>query len=121
MRGSPLAVLLGAAVVAACFSRKVQVGNPPPVPAPATAVARPDTGPAINVTNNLSQAVNIYAVNGETEMLLKQVGPNNTVRIPVTSIAPGTSVTLRARTVDGTRTLERPNVVIGGTFDWRLP
>jgi hypothetical protein len=39
----------------------------------------------------------------------------------VAGISAGTTVTLKARTVDGTRTYSRENVYLASNFEWRVP
>jgi len=76
---------------------------------------------AINLTNNLTQAVNFYIVSGSTDIFVKQVGSNSTEHIPVQGVAAGSTVNLKAVTVDGTRTYTRDNVVLSSLYEWKLP
>jgi hypothetical protein len=76
----------------------------------------------VSVTNSLSQAVNVYVVSGGQEIFLRQVAPNSTESLPVTGVAAGSTVTLKATTMDGGRTFTRPNVVLNaGAYQWRVP
>lgn len=97
------------AVVLGC-SRQVVVENAP----------RPMPQAALSVTNRLAQAVNVYVVNAGSDSFLKQVGANSTEVIPVPGIPSGTTVQLKARTTDGTRTYTRDNVVLRETIAWEI-
>jgi len=95
----------------ACGPRQVEVRT---APAQASQVA-------VQVNNGLSQAVNVYASVGGTDTFLRQVGANQSATIPVQGFAPGSSVTLKAVTVDGVRTFTRQNVTLTGTYVFPLP
>lgn len=95
----------------ACAGRQVEVTTGP----------EPAANVAIHLTNNLSQAVNVYVTTGGTDMLIKQVAANSTEHLPVRGIGAGTSVTLKAVTVDGTRTYTRPGIVLTSMYEWRVP
>jgi len=82
---------------------------------------QPTADAAIHLTNNLSQAVNVYVVSGGNDIFLKQVGSNTAERIPVQGIAAGATVLLRARTVDGRSTYTKDNVMLSSMYEWRLP
>ena len=99
------------AIVAACGSRKVEVVGGP----------RPASEVSVRVQNNLSQAVNVYVVSSGQDMFLRQVNANSAETLPVQGVASGSSVTLRATTVDGRNTYTRENVVLTGTFSWTVP
>lgn len=86
-----------------------------------TTGAEPAAESGIHMTNNLTQAVNVYVVSGGTDMFLKQVSANSTEHIPVRGVSSGTSVTLKATTVDGQRTYTRANVTMSSMFEWRVP
>jgi len=105
-----LAVLLFA-VVTACSGRQVEGRTGPQAAAEVS----------VRVTNNLSQAVNVYVASGGSDTFLRQVAANSTEELPVQGVAAGTSVTLRARTVDGTRTYSKDNVVLSGGVSWQVP
>ena len=107
---SILAGLLIATVVA-CGGRQVEVRCGP----------RPASEVSVRVQNNLSQGVNVYVVSGGQDMFLRQVNANSTETLPVQGVASGSSVTLRATTVDGRNTYTRDNVVLNGTFSWTVP
>ncbi len=104
-----LAVAL--AVSTACAGRQVEVTTGP----------EPVADVGIHLTNNLSQAVNVYVTSGGTDMLLKQVSANSTEHLPVRGIGAGTNVTLKAVTVDGTRTYTKKDITLTTMYEWRLP
>ena len=76
---------------------------------------------ALVFENTLEQAVNVYVIAGGSEFFLRQVGPGNTLRLPVRGIPSGRLVTLRATTRDGARTFSRESVMLEGTINWRVP
>jgi len=82
---------------------------------------QPTADVALHLTNNLSQAVNVYVVSGTSDIFVKQVGSNSVEHIPVAGVAAGSTVNLRAVTVDGTRTYTKNNVQLTSMFEWRLP
>jgi hypothetical protein len=102
---------LSLVVVAACSGRQVEVRTGP----------EPTADVALHVTNNLSQPVNVYVVSGVNDIFLKQVAANTVEHIPVTGVAAGSTVNLRAVTVDGSRTYTKNNVTLSTMYDWRLP
>ncbi|HET7456081.1 MAG TPA: hypothetical protein VFJ74_00390 [Gemmatimonadaceae bacterium] len=105
--------LAAAATLSACGPRQVEVRTG----------ASPDAAASVGVrvTNNLSQGVNVYVVNGGNDMFLRQVAANSSETLDVRGVAAGTSVTLKATTVDGTRTYTKENVVLSGTYVWQVP
>lgn len=107
--------LLGAAgaalVISACGPRQVEVRTAPTQP----------TQLAVQVNNNLNQAVNVYVTQGGTDTFLRQVGGNSSVTIPVQGLAPGSTVSLKAVTIDGVHTYSRQNVTLEGTYVFPLP
>jgi hypothetical protein len=112
-RAPLLAVAL--AFASACGGRQVEVRT-----APTTATA--STEQTVQVTNNLSQAVNVYVTaTGGTELFLRQVPANTVERVPVQGIATGTTVVLKAVTVDGSRTYMSKNVPLRGMYPWAIP
>ena len=96
-----------------CRPRQVEVRTAP--------AAQQTTQVAVQVNNNLTQAVNVYVSLSGTDTFLRQVGANTSATIPVQGFAPGSSVTLKAVTVDGVRTYQRQNVVLSGTYVFPLP
>jgi hypothetical protein len=99
------------AVVAACGGRQVEVKTG----------AQPASNMTVNVTNNLSQAVNVYVVSGGSDIFLRQVPANSTQSLPVQGVASGATVTLRATTVDGGHTYSKDNVTLSGSYMWQVP
>ena len=110
-RTQGVVVVAIAVALAACSPRQVDVRT---APTQATAVS-------LQVNNTLSQAVNVYVVVSGSDTFLRQVGANSTATIPVQGVASGTTVTLKAVTVDGAKTYSRPNVVLNGTYVFPLP
>lgn len=106
-----LMLSLSMLALAACGGRQVEVRTGP----------QPATEVALHLTNNLSQAVNVYVVSGSSDIFVKQVGSNSVEHIPVSGVAAGSTVNLRAVTVDGTRTYTRNNVTLSSLYEWRLP
>lgn len=102
------AVLLSAV---ACGPRQVEVRTAPTQSAEV----------AIHFTNNLSKAVNVFVNTGSTDMFIRQVSATTTEHLPVAGITSGTSVTLKATTVDGAATYSKAGVVMSGTVSWRVP
>lgn len=106
-----LAVALMSAVSSGCGPRQAEVRT-----APTTAEA------TIHFTNNFSQAVNVYVVQGGTETFVKQVGANTTENLPVRGIPAGSQVMLRAVTVDGKSQLDSPGAMtLSSTTAWKVP
>lgn len=106
------AVVLAAGVIlAACSPRQVDVRT---APTQATAVS-------LQVNNTLAQSVNVYVTVSGSDTFLRQVGANSSATIPVQGIASGTTVSLKAVTVDGAHTYSRANVVLNGTYVFALP
>jgi hypothetical protein len=102
------AVLLAAAT--ACGPRAVDVRTSP---------AKAET--SVRVTNTLGQAVNVYVLSGDNEIFLRQVPANAEARLPVPNVPSGSTVRLRAVTIDGSRTYTSDSVVLQGTYPWRVP
>ena len=108
---SLIASLAIAVALSACGPRQVEVTTGP---APAADVS-------IRFTNNLTQAVNVYVASGGTDVFLKQVAANSVEVVPVRGLSAGTTVSLKARTVDGTRTYTRDNIYLASNYEWRVP
>ena len=100
-----------AMTLAACAGRQVEVTTGP----------QPAADVSIRFTNNLSQAVNVYVTTGGSDVFLKQVAANSVEVLPVAGVPAGTTVMLKARTVDGTRTYTKDNVQLAVNYDWRVP
>ena len=99
------------AATSACGPRQVEV----------TTGAQPAADVSLRFTNNLTQAVNLYVTSAGTDIFLKQVSANTVEQVPIHGLAAGTTVTLKARTVDGTRTYTRDNITLASSYDWRVP
>ena len=99
------------AATSACGPRQVEV----------TTGAQPAAEVSLRFTNNLTQAVNLYVTSAGTDIFLKQVAANTVEQVPIKGLAAGTTVTLKARTVDGTRTYTRDNITLASSYDWRVP
>ncbi len=104
-------IAAGTAGVAACGPRRAEVG----------AVERAAAAVRLNVTNTLGQAINVYVVENGVATFVRQVGANVTETVPVRGVSPGTSVTLRAVPADGRQAYTRENIVLSGSYDWRVP
>ena len=104
---------LAAAVLTlgACGPRQVEVTTGP----------QPAADVSIRLTNNLSQAVNLYVTSGGTDVFLKQVAAGSVEVVPVRGLVAGQTVTLKARTVDGSRTYSRDNIYLSSNYEWRVP
>jgi hypothetical protein len=95
----------------ACAGRQVEVRTGP----------TPAADVSLRFTNNLSQAVNVYVTSGGSDIFLKQVAANSVEVLPISGMSAGTTVSLKARTVDGTRTYTRDNVYLATNYEWRVP
>jgi hypothetical protein len=112
LRTSVLALALS--VSAGCGQRQVEVRTAPP---PTTTGEQ-----TVQITNNLSQAVNVYVTTpARGELFLRQIPANTVEKVPVAGVQSGTSVTLKAVTVDGSRTYQSRNAPLSGTFVWSVP
>jgi hypothetical protein len=98
-------------LVAACGPRQVEVRTAPPAPAEN----------ALQVTNSLQQSVNVYVTYNGTDQFIQQVRPGTSLRLPVRGIPAGSTVTLKAITVDGTRTYSHQNIVLNGVYTFPIP
>ncbi len=108
---SVIAWTAGAVLLTACRQRQVQVRTAPTTQAQV----------AVQVQNNLAQAVNVYVVSSGVETFLGQVKANSSATLPVQGVASGTTVALKAVTGDNARTYQRPSVVLNGTYVFPLP
>ena len=105
-------IVASLALATACGPRQVEVRTAPSVTAEQS----------VQVTNNLSQAVNVYVTaTGSGELFLRQVPANTVEKVPVPSVASGTSATFKAVTVDGSRTYQSRSVPLAGLFIWSVP
>jgi len=105
-----LSMVLLVAAITAC-NRKVEVNT---APAPAS-------GMAVHLTNNANQAVNAYVTSNGSDVFIGQVAANSEKTLPVSGIGSGATVTLKARTADGSRTYTKDNVSLTGSTDWTVP
>lgn len=106
-----IAMMSLAVAATACGQRQVEVKTGP----------QPVSEVTLKVTNNLSQAANIYVVNAGTDVFLKQVGANDTQSINVPSVSAGSTVGLKATPIDGSRSYTRDNVTLTGLYEWQIP
>jgi hypothetical protein len=97
--------------VTACGKRQVEVRTAPQQAAEAS----------VHMTNNLSTPVNVYVTSGGTDIFLGQVGGGQSVHLPVRGVAANTTVTLKATTVNNSRTYSKDSVVLAGTYAWTVP
>jgi hypothetical protein len=104
-------LIVGLIVLAAACGPRVEVRSPPAQPAQQ----------AIQMTNALAQAVNVYVNYNGNDQFIQQVRGNATLKLPVSGIPSGATVTLKAVTVDGTKTYSRQNVVLNGTLNFSVP
>lgn len=110
-----VALAAGLSIATACGPRQVEVRTAPPVA---------DTlgTPSVQLTNNLSQAVNVYVnVSGGTELFLRQVPANTVEKVPVNGVASGSTVSFKAVTVDGSRTYQSRSSALSPSFIWSVP
>ncbi len=94
-----------------CAGRQVEVTDGPAAQATTS----------LRVSNTLNQAVNVYVVQRGSETFVRQVPANSTTVLGVPGVSAGATVSLRARTADGTRTYSRDDVVLSGVFAWSIP
>src|SRR4051794_39218578 len=105
-------VLLFALIAAAaCGPRQVEVRTAPPQA----------TGVSLQVANDLAQATNVYVVVAGTDTFLRQVPAKSTQLVPLPGLSPGSIVTLKAVSIDGTRTVTRANVTLQGNYMFAVP
>lgn len=107
-------LVLVVAAVTACGPRQVEVRT-----APATTTTAEQ---AVQITNNLSQAVNVYVTTASGgDIFLRQIPPNTVEKVPVQGVPSGSSVTFKAVTVDGSRTYQSRSLGLTGTYVWSVP
>ena len=114
MKISTRAPLLALALAAstACGPRQVEVRT-----APTTTSEQ-----AVQITNNLSQSVNVYVTpTGSGEIFLRQIPANTVEKVSVQGVASGANVVFKAVTVDGSRTYQSRSVGLSGLFVWSVP
>ena len=110
MRTATLALVLSCALVTAACSRKVVVTTP-----------ASQAPVSLKVTNTASQAVTIQVTSGGVEYTVGTVAANTTAILAVAQVASGSTVLLRATLADGSRSYTRDQVVLTGSFEWRVP
>jgi hypothetical protein len=98
-------------VLASACARRVEVRSP--------TTQLPQN--AIQLTNGLGQAVNVYVNYNGNDQFIQQVRANTALRLPVNGIPNGATVTLKAVTIDGTRTFTAQNIVLNGTHNFSVP
>jgi hypothetical protein len=54
-------------------------------------------------------------------VFIGQVAANSEKTLPVSGVASGTPVTLKAKTADGARTYTKDNVSLTASTDWTVP
>jgi hypothetical protein len=113
MNARVVGLIVAVVSLSACRPRQVDVRTAPPQQQQAQV--------SVQVNNNLTQAVNVYVSLNGTDTFLRQVAGGSSSTIPVQGFATGSSVTLKAVTVDGVRTYQRQNVVLTGTVTFPLP
>jgi hypothetical protein len=104
-------LIVALVLAAACGPRQVEVRTAAPLP--------PQN--ALQVTNGLPVAVNVYVTYNGSDQFIQQVRANTALRLPVSGIPVGATVTVKAITIDGTRTYSRQNVVLNGTLEFSIP
>ena len=115
LRVTLVAVAVVFAVATACGPRQVEVRTAP-APVDTTGI------PSVQLTNNLSQAVNVYVnVSGGTEMFLRQVPANTVEKVAVNGVTRGSTVSFKAVTVDGSRTYQSRSAPLAPSFLWSVP
>jgi hypothetical protein len=113
IRASLIAAAL--AVVTACGPRQVEVRTAPES-------TNTTSAPAVQLTNNLSQAVNVYVnVSGGSELFLRQVPANTVEKVTVSGVTNGSTVSFKAVTVDGSRTYQSRQAPLSPLFTWSVP
>ncbi len=112
----PILLALAVLSMGACRKRAVEVRT---APAPTSSTQAPQ--PMVQVNSTLGQAVNVYVTVNGNDTFLRQVAANSSVTIPVQGVPAGATVTLKAVTMDGSRTYSRGNVVLNGTVVFPLP
>ena len=103
--------VLALVVAAACGPRQVDVTSGAP---------SSQSQITLTVTNNETQAIQVYVVQGGNPMFVKQVAARSTETMSVTGVAPGSSVTLRATRADGSRTWNK-DVTLTDSYNWVGP
>jgi len=103
--------VLALVVTAACGPRQVDVSSG----SPSTMQSQ-----SLTVTNNETQAISVYVVQGGNPMFVKEVAARSTETVSVSGVASGSSVTLRATRADGSKTYNK-DVTLSGSYNWTVP
>ena len=98
-------------VAAACGPRQVDVTSGAPTS---------QSQVSLTVTNNETQPIQVYVVQGGNPMFIKQVGARSTETLTVPGVASGAAVTLRATRADGSKTYNK-DVTLSGSYNWTVP
>ena len=106
-----LLMALALVVAAACGPRQVDVSTG----SPSTTQSQ-----SLTVTNNETQAISVYVVQGGNPMFVKEIPARSTQTVSVPGIAPGSSVTLRATRADGSKTYNK-DITLSGSYNWTVP
>jgi ABC-type glycerol-3-phosphate transport system substrate-binding protein len=75
----------------------------------------------IHFTNNWATAVNVYVIQNGTETFVKQVSANTTENLPVRGVPLGSSVTLRAVSIDNKSQWDSNPMGLTQTLTWKVP
>ena len=108
MRGTLVTWFLVAGL--ACGPRQAEVRTSPT-----------PSGLSLQVANTLPQPVNVYVTLSGTDTFLGQIPARTSQNLSVPGLAPGTSVNLKAVTVDGTHMYARTNVSLSGAYPFSIP
>jgi hypothetical protein len=98
-------------VAAACGPRQVDVSSG----APTT-----QSSVSLTVTNNETQPIQVFVVQGGNSTFVKQVAARSTETVSVPGVAAGSSVTLRATRADGSKTYDKA-VTLSDSYNWIVP
>lgn len=108
-----LLMVVALAVTAACGSRQVDVST-------GSSSDMQSQSQSLTVTNNETQPVSVYVVQGGNQMFVKEVAARSTETVSVSGVASGSSVTLRATRKDGSKTYNK-DVTLNGSYNWTVP
>ncbi len=75
---------------------------------------------SLTVTNNETQPIQVYVVQGGNPMFIKQVAARSTETLTVPGVASGSSVQLRATRADGSKTYNK-DVTLTDSYNWVVP
>ena len=103
--------VLALVVAAACGPRQVDVSS---------GAATTQSQVSLTVTNNETQPIQVYVVQGGNPMFVKQVAARSTETVSVPGVAAGSAVTLRAVRADGSRQYNK-DVTLTSSFTYVVP